>query len=87
MTARAEHLDPWLEGIMEELELLMHERGGKYGPGNIAEWGDLGVAVRLSDKMARLKNMYGSGRGADAKDESVEDTLMDIANYAIIALA
>lgn len=79
----APHLDPWLAPLMDELEQLMRERGAKYGPGNIAEWGDLGVLVRLSDKMARLRNAYGQ----EFADESVDDTLMDIANYAIICLA
>lgn len=84
---RAEHLDPWLGEILFELQELMHERGQKYGPTNIAEWGDLGVVVRLSDKMARLRTLYQTGAGAEALDESIEDTLMDLANYAIIALA
>lgn len=85
--ARAEHLTPWLGGVLEELEDLMHERGQKYGPGNIAEFGDFGVLVRMSDKLARLRNLYTTGNGADVRDESVEDTLMDIANYAVIMLA
>lgn len=85
--ARADHLERWLEEVLTELEDLMHERGRKYGPGNIAEFGDFGVLVRMGDKFARLKNLYLSGSGEDVSDESVEDTLMDVANYAIIMLA
>lgn len=85
--ARAEHLEAWLGDILEELEELMHHRGVKYGPGNIAEFGDFGAVVRMSDKFARLRNLYVEGHGGDVRDESVEDTLMDIANYAIITLA
>lgn len=85
--ARAEHLETWLAGTLAELEELMHHRGVKYGPGNIQEFGDYGVLVRMSDKYARLRNLYVNGAGGDVRDESVEDTLMDIANYAIIMLA
>lgn len=85
--ARAEHLEAWLGDLLAELEDLMHERGQKYGPGNIAEFGDFGAVVRMSDKFARLRNLYVEGQGGDVRDESVEDTLMDIANYAIITLA
>ena len=85
--ARAEHLEAWLGDLVRELEELMHERGVKYGPGNIAEFGDFGAVVRMSDKFARLRNLYVEGSGGDVRDESVEDTLMDIANYAIIILA
>lgn len=85
--ARAEHLEAWLGDLLAELEDLMHERGTKYGPGNIAEFGDFGAVVRMSDKFARLRNLYVEGAGGDVRDESVEDTLMDIANYAVIILA
>lgn len=85
--ARAKHLEAWLGDLLEELEDLMHERGVKYGPGNIAEFGDFGAVVRMSDKFARLRNLYVEGSGGDVRDESVEDTLMDIANYAVIILA
>ena len=85
--ARAKHLEAWLGDLLAELEDLMHERGVKYGPGNIAEFGDFGAVVRMSDKFARLRNLYVEGSGGDVRDESVEDTLMDIANYAVIILA
>lgn len=77
----------WLAELMTELEELMRGRHQKYGAGNIAEWGDLGVVVRLSDKMARLRTTYQSDVSDGHLDETIEDTLKDIANYAIIALA
>ena len=40
------------------------------------------VADRIDEKSIRLSNLLG---GSDANFESVQDTLMDIANYAAIA--
>lgn len=51
-----------------------------YGPRNIASAGELGVLVRMNDKMARLFNL----RGKDAANESKDDTVQDLAVYAPI---
>ena len=53
------------------------------GFGVPAAWG---VMVRLSDKFARLKNFFRKGTLL-VRDESVEDTLIDIMNYAAILYA
>lgn len=52
-----------------------------YGAGNIASFGEIGVLVRVSDKLARLKNLMGKV----AKNEAVADSWLDIANYGPIA--
>jgi hypothetical protein len=54
-----------------------------YGSGNISAFGEFGVIVRLNDKMERLKNL---NKMPSVKNESIEDTYQDIANYAVIAL-
>ena len=41
-----------------------------------------GIIVRLSDKIARLQNLV-QNEGKPKVDESIEDTLEDIAGYAI----
>lgn len=53
-----------------------------YGPNNIALWGDLGVAVRATDKVMRLRNILISGQ--EPNNESIEDSFADLANYGII---
>ncbi|MGZ3489786.1 MAG: hypothetical protein ACXVGN_00180 [Mycobacteriaceae bacterium] len=68
-----------LEDILVEINEMMVERHRKYGPGNIAEFGDLGILVRMSDKFARLK----SGR-ENFDDETIENTLDDIIGYSLI---
>lgn len=58
-----------------------------YGPNNIrrSPYGPLpGLVVRLYDKIARLANL--SGKNATPENESLRDTFVDIAGYAIIGL-
>ena len=68
-----------------------------YGLNNIALGGDIlnskedkkfsltGLCIRLTDKMARLKNLLINGRSF-VQGEGMEDTFIDIANYGIIGL-
>ena len=79
---RAEHLE-WLEDVAGEVLKLMRERGAKYGPGNIAQFGDYGVLVRLSDKLSRLQHSMEHDFG----DESADDTWLDVVGYGLIGLA
>ena len=55
-----------------------------YGHDNILAFREQGIVVRLWDKVSRLKNLIGS-KGLP-QNESIEDTFMDIAGYAIIGL-
>lgn len=55
-----------------------------YGPGNIAGFGEVGVLVRLNDKIERLKNLMLNNK--EINNESVYDTWLDIANYGLIGL-
>lgn len=45
----------------------------------------IGVIIRLGDKMQRLKTLNKHGYQIMVKEESLLDTLKDIANYAVIA--
>ena len=40
------------------------------------------ILVRMADKMARISNIL--GKEAQVKDESIMDTLVDLANYSAI---
>ena len=63
---------------------LFDRKEQDYGPTNISGFGELGILVRVSDKFERLKNLKKTG--AKPANESVDDTWMDIANYAPMAL-
>ena len=68
-----------LSDLMDEIHSMMMGRHEKYGPGNIAEFGEVGILVRMADKFARLK----AGQG-NFDDETVENTLDDIIGYGLI---
>lgn len=50
---------------------------------NFRTFGLLGILVRLSDKLARLRSFGEKGKLMVA-DESVHDTVLDIINYAVL---
>ena len=67
-------------------ELLIRKQKD-YGPKNISDspGGPLnGLRVRMFDKLARINNLVETG--ATPENESLRDSFMDIANYAIIAM-
>jgi len=73
--------------IVDELYALMLSKHADYGPLNIAKspGGPInGLRVRMWDKMARINHLVDNG--ADAKNEPLEDSFKDLANYAIIGL-
>lgn len=76
-----------LENILLQLTTLMLKKHADYGPMNIAgaPGGPMnGLRVRMYDKLARLNNLVDTGDTPNY--ESIEDTLLDLANYAIIGL-
>ena len=78
--AHLETLGLWSKADM--LDLLCRKQHD-YGHGNILSYGIMGVAVRMSDKVARLENL--TKRDVDAVNESLLDTWRDIVGYAVIA--
>ena len=49
----------------------------------IEEFGPIAGVIRLSDKMNRIKTLIKSDK-QNVKDESITDTLLDMANYAVM---
>lgn len=72
--------------VAEDNVSLLLSKHKDYGPLNIANapGGPLnGLRVRMHDKMARINHLIDSG--AEAQNESLYDSFLDLANYAIIA--
>lgn len=84
-------------GLFDEAFGVLLDRQRKYGPGNITQQGIYGVVTRIADdKAQRLKRALNgtivNGRVdievADGEDgDTFEDACIDLANYALIALA
>ena len=75
------------EVIVNRLLQILYKKHEDYGPLNIAgaPGGPMnGLRVRMYDKLARLNNLIDTGDTPNY--ESIEDTLIDLANYAIIGL-
>lgn len=58
--------------------------GNSFGEG-FEEYGLLMPVIRLEDKFKRFKRLALSGE-QNVKDESIEDTLLDLANYALMTV-
>jgi dUTP pyrophosphatase len=65
--------------VQDRANALFKQKSVAYGFKNIADTGEEGVLVRMRDKFARLENKGIPG-------ESIDDTLLDIMNYAAILL-
>ena len=70
-----------------QLHRVLVSKQKDYGPGNIANapGGPLnGLRVRIYDKVSRINNL--TENDAKPENESLKDSFLDLANYAIIAL-
>lgn len=50
------------------------------------EFGLVASATRMSDKFNRFKSLMRCGSSVRVEDEKIEDTLMDLAAYAIMTV-
>lgn len=74
--------------ICSELTALYERKNHDYGDSfgkSFKEYGMAMPCIRLEDKLNRLKALTRSG-DQRVIDESIDDTLMDLANYAIMTL-
>lgn len=60
-----------------------HDYGDSFGK-SFQEYGMTMPCIRLEDKLNRLKSLTKSD--AQVTDENIDDTLMDLANYAIMTI-
>jgi hypothetical protein len=77
------------DGICRDLMALHARKNKDYGNAaheSYKEFGLISYVIRLNDKMKRLKSLTKPGVEQEIKSESIEDTLMDLAAYAIMAI-
>lgn len=84
------HSSEFEEAVQQKFQhakSVLLQKHKDYGPKNIAlaPGGAInGLRVRMWDKMARINHLMETG--ADPQNESLKDSFLDLANYAIIAM-
>lgn len=75
--------------ICNYLNGLYAAKNADYGNSFGDTYADLGIVsaiTRITDKINRLKSLCQPGVKAQITDESIRDTLLDLANYAIMTV-
>ena len=80
MTDRVEQLKDIQQNALE----LFKRKNADYGDA-FAKYGLVGVLMRIEDKIQRCLSITKSGINL-VNDEALEDTLLDLHNYAAMAL-
>lgn len=78
---------PTFDDMLSVLKDIYNRKNADYGNSfdkSLDEFGLVASVVRMSDKMERIKSL--TNKEAEVKDESIEDTLIDLANYAIMTV-
>ena len=73
--------------IVLDLNKLYKDKNSDYGDSfkRVREKYPNAILIRLEDKLSRLETLLG-GQEQKVKDESIRDTLVDIANYSILEI-
>jgi len=73
-----------MKEIQDEARELFARKNADYGD-SFADYGPVGVLVRMGDKIKRLSSISKSGITL-VNDEKLRDTLLDLHNYAAMAI-
>jgi len=73
-----------LETVQHEAKELFSKKNQDYGDA-FANYGPIGVLVRIGDKLQRLQSISSSGITL-VQDERLRDSLIDLHNYAAMAV-
>ena len=86
---RADKKQQRFRQMTEEMANLYEKKNADYGDSFGETYRRLGLisaVTRIQDKCNRLCNLAVNKSGQQVKDESIRDTLIDLANYAIMTL-
>ena len=73
--------------VLDKMYEIYEKKNADYGDSfskTFEEFGVTSAAVRINDKNERFKKLI--KQEAQVKDESIEDTLLDLANYSVLTL-
>ena len=77
------------EQLANQLIDIQKRKNADYGSSfdqTLNEFGLVASATRMSDKFNRFKSLMRCGSTARVEDEKIEDTLMDLAAYALMTV-
>jgi hypothetical protein len=77
-------LDQAFSDVSEELLQMFLKKHKDYGKGNILSVQELGIALRISEKIERIKHIL--IQGDSPANETIDETWVDVAVYAVIAI-
>lgn len=90
---KLQYLDEAFEQVNTELLEMFLKKHADYGKGNILANKELGIAMRISEKVERLKHLLmksemttGDDNDSEPENESIEETWVDIAVYSVIGV-
>lgn len=75
--------------ILNEMHDLYEKKNHDYGDSvhdTYMKYGLTSFLVRIEDKLNRIRTLDKNRNDIKVTDEKIEDTLLDLANYAVIAL-
>jgi len=76
-----------VEQISKEMDAVLVKKHKDYGALNILNTpmgAEIGILIRLHDKLSRLANLLKEGK--EPNNESIDDTWLDIRNYGQIGM-
>lgn len=82
-------MDSSYREVCKKLTETYRRKNADYGDSfhaSYEEYGWMMPAIRIEDKIRRLGSLLRAGYQQQVNDESVDDTLIDMANYAILTL-
>lgn len=77
-----------LKELTNQILKIYMDKNSDYGDSfskSYKEFGIIAPVVRMNDKMERVKQLSKSG-DRKVKDESLKDSLIDLANYALMTV-
>lgn len=74
--------------IVDNMKEVCNQKNKDYGTSvqdTYEKFGDLAYIIRCTDKWNRINSLMEKGK-AEVKDESIDDTILDLANYLLLWL-
>ena len=77
------------QNILSNLEDTYKRKNSDYGNSvgdTYEKFGDISFLTRITDKYNRILSLADKGECGEVKDEALEDTILDLANYCLLWL-